>query len=249
MPGNSTIIVSGVIVATVLTALVDQDQRGLFFYTEPEIFAVEEVEDTPEPTSFPVVWGAPLGEQVETSPVRRRTDRARNRQRSTQPTQSFVSNFENPSPIDSSAQSAEPVQFAEASITSEPDTQFGNGPEQSQALPSQTNAPQQALAAPPPAPAASQPIVTGVTGVTPISVPGGTGPAGGPTIVLPPSDSMTGEMDPMDPIDDEGGDNTDAVVPAVPEPASWFMMILGVGALGLMLRYRREEFDLDPQTI
>ena len=247
MPGNSTIIVSGVIVATVLTALVDQDRRGLFFYTEPEIFAVEEVEDTPEPTSFPVVWGAPLGEQVETSPVRRRPDRARNRQRSTQPTQSFVSNFENPSPIDSSAQSAEPVQFAEAPIPPALDSPLGEGPAQAQSLSSQTNAsqPTQTASTPPPAPPASQPIVTGVT---PISVPSGTGPTGGPTIVLPPSDPLTGEMDPIDPIDDEG-DNVDSVVPAVPEPASWLMMILGVGALGLMLRYRREEFDLDPQTV
>lgn len=38
-----------------------------------------------------------------------------------------------------------------------------------------------------------------------------------------------------------GGGTTDPVIPAIPEPASWFMMIIAVFTLGSMLRRQGEE--------
>lgn len=69
-----------------------------------------------------------------------------------------------------------------------------------------------------------------------------------PVISLPFTDGLTGgnlvlaETSPD--IDSSFETNTvDPVVPAVPEPSSWILMIIGVGLLGTMLRYRREDDD------
>ena len=57
------------------------------------------------------------------------------------------------------------------------------------------------------------------------------GQASGPVgdLVIVPTDPDPGPVDP--------------VVPAVPEPASWILMIIGVGLLGSTLRLRRNRFE------
>ena len=246
MPDLTNISISTLIIATVVTALVDQDRRGLFFFTEPEIFAVEEVEGTPEPTNFPVVWGAPLGEQTDSSLIRRRPDRARNVQRSRQTPQNIVSGFGSPIDSDNGVQSLETVKLAVAPNLTVSDTQFGDvvqaQPGSFSSVP--ISSPQTQAVTP-----SSLPLPSPVaTSVRPINIPSGTfGQTGGPTIVITPAETELGVVEPIEPTEEI--DDIDPVIPAVPEPASWLMMILGVGALGLMLRYRRDEFDAKLQKV
>ena len=78
---------------------------------------------------------------------------------------------------------------------------------------------------------------------------GGTGPIAG---VIPGTPVTPGPTDPGTPADPgtptdpatpvtPPGPGTDPVVPAVPEPASWLLMLIGVGALGAALRRRHRR--------
>lgn len=228
----SNIIIGGLAFVTVSTAFVDQDRRGLAFFTEPEIFAVEQSVDNAQPTEFPIVWGEPLGStsnrvsnpfgsprtnrQVAEAPLREDPFITRN------PVGSSNGDSGAPTSLNADEISSGATQLAQTNTNAR---QTPASADLDRSVP--------AGVATPPVPQVVPVIAPSVPGFFPgstfIVTPGANVPPGSVTPSTP-----TTPATPVDPI-----------IPAVPEPSSWLMMILGVGILGLMLRYRREDLDID----
>ena len=225
-------IIGGLAVVTVSTAFVDQDRRGLAFFTEPEIFAVEESAESTQPAVFPVVWGAPLVSNVnrQSNPV----DRFRsNRRAALSPNLQPLSTLESPAePF--ARDRREPFTQSETVLPSDLPQSVQEGTNL-QSTPPVSN----------PAPVPTQGVATlPLPQVVPVITPSVPGLLPGSTIVVTPVTAVppTTPGNPSTP-------TVDPVIPAVPEPSSWLMMILGVGFLGLMLRYRREDLDMVTDSV
>ena len=112
----------------------------------------------------------------------------------------------------------------------------GFAPDEGLTLPTFGSSEQSAVGEVPPSFVGNNPIGLPPTGgaVPPIAVPGN---PGGETPGDPGTPSDPGTDNPGNP----GGETpVDPPVPAVPEPASWLMMIIGVAVLGQILRRRAD---------
>lgn len=225
MPNFSTTLLSLVLISGIATAFIDQDRRGLAFFTEPEAFFVEE-KTTPEPVSFPVAWG----ESPTTLSRLQKTTRSQDRSLSRTPVQQLAQ--------------------APRAVTRQPISVASSPPAPAPAAPAASSPASQASASnvSPTVQASPAPAAVSAGGSAPVIQPVPSGLTLDPLVGLPTADGLTGgnlvlvETD-LD-IDTSVETTTvDPVVPAVPEPSSWILMVLGVGLLGMMLRYRREEDD------
>ena len=220
-------------------AFIDQDRRGLSFFTEPEAFFAEEELIDPEPTSFPVIWGSASEPRPITSSQTRRPERNRNR---TSAPANKTPSFEILPPAsgpNSFAQVRPPAQSAPEAPTQVAGLQQITAP----------STPVNTQQSPLPLASTSIPTATGnglsLSNLNTLPVVGV--PLGGGLVRVDPvvpvvpvvTDPEPSTQDPVivTPVD--------PVVPAVPEPSSWILMILGVGFLGTMLRYRREPDEKD----
>ena len=228
MPNFSTSLLGLTLISGLATAFINQDRRGLSFFTEPEAFLVEEMVK-PEPTSFPVEWGQSPA-TLSLAPRPRRSEEQ----------------FRSRKPVQQTAQALQPFMPSPSTERSTP-TVNSPPPDAPTSVSPVRTASISSAAQPAPAPAASgqtiaptiQPVPNGLTLVPLDSLPLGSGLTGG-NLIRVGTDS---ELD--------FPDNTttpDPVVPAVPEPSSWILMIIGVGLLGIMLRLRREE-DIEGEII
>lgn len=224
----SNIIIGSIFAAGLATGAAEQDIRGLAFYTEPEAFFVEE-DAEPVPMNFPVVWGeasgpldVPVIQEAQRQSSRINTPSQQlaslsdslinNGDTSPPPSAAQIgSSSPSPSAVQQQAELARPTPAAPPSIP-----------------PETSDAPSPAFT---PAP---QPVQVGTLDGLPSDFENG----GGIVNVEPGEEPVV--EDPTPPTDVEPT-VPDPVVPAVPEPSSWLLMILGVGLIGTMLRYRRED--------
>jgi len=234
----SNTLIGVMFVSGLAVAFIDQDRRGLSFFTEPEAFFAEEELLDPEPTSFPVIWGSASEPRRITSSQTRRPERNRNRTSAAvnkTPSFAILPPASSPSSFTQVRPSAQPAPAAPTQV----------------AEIQQITAPSTPVNTQSPLPLASASIPTATSNGLSLSnlntLPTVGVPLGGGLVRIDPVVPVVPAVADPEPntTQDPVVTPVDPVVPAVPEPSSWILMILGVGFLGTMLRYRREPQEKD----
>ena len=242
MSKTTEITIAFLIAGTGASSFIDNDVRGLSLFTAPEVLEIIEAPAEPVGEVVRLAYNEPR----TTTQTRRTTPRTRTRTRTpvtgtdgetrldpTVPRMAWNTTPAQPGADRTPA--AQPSQPASPGITPPraPLVSPGSGPAPLVSpVPFVPGVGSTGTGVPgpvpsPPAPPQPDPVV--VPDPVPVVTPT---PVTPPLVPVTNPDPTPNPTPPAPPV---------SVVPAVPEPTSWLMMILGVGGLGLVLRYRRKQ--------